>query len=227
MEHMGKWALANVPLFNFRSSLIRVHPESCASRSRVLRFWSNTRLQTFVPQVWIPQGHVALNWLKSTSMLGYWYMSEVLANVQSLASNPPYSSEHVWLYVYVVGSTDFATVFQTYVLISCSSWRPTGLTAWEIRLVCMKFVCQYAKLYITRRCIQTNTTATTNSTCSCREQFQLRTPSSKENMKIRNIISMYIWCGDVNSCDSLHNTSISSYILLLRLHEAPHTIPDK
>ena len=67
------------------------------------------------------------------------------------------------------------------------------------------------------------------------ENVGLRTPLSRENMKIQNIINLYAYrsrmCslekfrGDVNSHDLLHNLNISSYTLLLRMSTNPHTRP--
>ena len=67
------------------------------------------------------------------------------------------------------------------------------------------------------------------------ENVGLRTPLSRENMKIQNIINLYAYrsrmCslekfrGDVNSHDLLHNLNISSYTLLLRMSTNAHTRP--
>ena len=61
------------------------------------------------------------------------------------------------------------------------------------------------------------------------ENVGLRTPLSRENMKIQNIINLYAYrsrmCslekfrGDVNSRDLLHNLNIPSYTLLLRMSD--------
>ena len=65
------------------------------------------------------------------------------------------------------------------------------------------------------------------------ENVGLRTPLSRENMKIQNIINLYAYRsrmsslenfrGDVNSRDLLHNLNIPSYTLLLRMSTNTHT----
>lgn len=61
VEHMGKlnrWFHPILLLFNICGSLRKVYPKLFASKSRVLRFWNNTTLQTFDHQAWVPPSHV-------------------------------------------------------------------------------------------------------------------------------------------------------------------------